>query len=82
MNGVAIPWNLLYCTFPEDDNLLDTRGWDRNEIKEMLKFASGTMDRAIILIASSSGIRQGGFDFKWGDVTPIYKIGECPDTRE
>jgi len=76
MNGVAIPWNLLYCTFPEDDNLLDTRGWDRNEIKEMLKFASGTMDRAIILIASSSGIRQGGFDFKWGDVTPIYKIGE------
>jgi len=42
----------------------------------MLKFARGAIDRAIILVASSSGIRSGGFDFTWEDINPIYRINE------
>ncbi len=76
MNNVAFSWKRIYSTFPEDDNISDTRGWTRQEIHEMLKFAKGAMDRAIILVASSSGIRTGGFELTWGDVNPIYKIGE------
>ena len=28
----------------------------------------------MILIASSSGIRLGGFNLVWDDITPIYRI--------
>lgn len=76
MNNVAFSWKRIYSTFPEKDNISDTRGWSRKEIREMLKFANGAMDRAIILVASSSGIRKGGFDLTWEDVNPIYKVGE------
>tara|TARA_Y100000590_G_scaffold154082_1_gene177037 strand:- start:5774 stop:7015 length:1242 start_codon:yes stop_codon:yes gene_type:complete len=76
MNNVAFSWKRIYTTFPENDNISDTRGWTRHEIHEMLKFASGAMDRAILLIASSSGIRSGGFELTWGDVNPIYRVGE------
>ena len=40
----------------------------------MLQHANGAVDRIIILIASSSGIRVGGFELKWEDVVPIYKV--------
>ncbi|MDH5697594.1 MAG: integrase, partial [Nitrosopumilus sp.] len=62
MNGVVISWNRVYATFPEQDNVSDSRGWTRDEIQKMLKFANGSIDRAIILVSASSGIRAGGFD--------------------
>ena len=76
MNGVVISWNRIYATFPEQDNVSDSRGWDRDEIKKMLKFANGSIDRTIVLISASSGIRAGGFDLNWQDVVPIYRVDE------
>jgi len=76
MNSVPFAWKRIYATFPELDNITNTREWKRNEIWTMLKHAGGAMDRAIILIAASSGIRLGGFRLTWEDITPIYKIGE------
>jgi len=76
MNDVTISWKRVYATFPEIDNSFTGRGWTRQEIQKMLNFANGAMDRAIILIAASSGIRSGGFDLNWEDITPIYKIGD------
>jgi hypothetical protein len=29
-----------------------------------------------VLVAASSGIRVGGFDLRWGDVKPVYKVGD------
>lgn len=74
MNDIAISWPRIYSTFPELDNISDGRGWTKDEIQKMLHFANGTMDRAIILIAASSGIRIGGFDLNWEDLYPIYKV--------
>jgi hypothetical protein len=74
MNDIAISWPRIYSTFPELENMSDGRGWTRNEIQKMINFANGAMERAIILIAASSGIRIGGFNLKWEDVYPIYKI--------
>ena len=74
MNNVAFAWKRIYSTFPEIDNVADTREWKRDEIQQMLKFANGSMDRAIILIAASSGIRSGAFKFHWEDITPIFKV--------
>lgn len=76
MNDVTISWKRIYSTFPEIDNSFYGRGWTRQEIQRMLNFANGAMDRAIILIAASSGIRSGGFDLNWEDITPIYKFGD------
>ncbi|RNJ78238.1 MAG: integrase, partial [Nitrosopumilus sp. H13] len=65
MNDIVIPWKRVYATFPEIDNVSESRGWSRDEIQKMLKFARGPMDRAIVLIAASSGMRAGGFDLDW-----------------
>ena len=74
MNGVVISWKRVYATFPEQDNVSDSRGWNRDEIQKMLKFANGSIDRAIILVSASSGIRSGGFDLNWQDLIPIYHV--------
>ena len=56
---------------PEDIQDNDSRGWVRAEIKKLLNHAD-SQDSCAILIASSSGIRLGAFDFLWGDVKPVY----------
>jgi hypothetical protein len=74
MNDVVISWKRIYATFPEIGNNSDGRGWARDEIQEMLKFAGGTLDRVLVLIAASSGIRVGGFDLNWEDIQPVYLV--------
>ena len=76
MAGVVISWKRVYATFPEQDNVSDSRGWNREEIQQMLKFANGSIDRAIILVSASSGIRAGGFDLNWQDLTPVYSVND------
>ena len=74
MNDITISWKRIYATFPENDNLSDSRGWSRKEIQKMLRFVNGPIDRAIILVAASSGMRVGGFDLDWKDLIPVYKV--------
>ncbi|MDE0267162.1 MAG: integrase [Thaumarchaeota archaeon] len=75
MNGVTMPWKRIYSTFPESDNVTESRGWTRGEIQSMLRFAKGSADRAVILVAASSGIRAGGFELlRWSDLRPIYRV--------
>lgn len=76
MNGVVISWKRVYATFPEQDNVSDSRGWNREEIQKMLKFANGSIDRAIILLCASSGIRAGGVDLNWQDLIPVYQVND------
>jgi hypothetical protein len=76
MNGVPVVWQRVYATFPEQDNNSEGRGYERKEIADLLEFAKGSMDKAIILIASSSGIREGGMSLKWQDVMPVYKVDD------
>jgi len=76
MNDVTLSWKRIHTTFPEIDNITQTREWKREEIQTMLKYANGAIDKAIVLIASSSGIRSGAFNLNWEDVIPIYKVDE------
>jgi len=71
MNEIALPWKSIDSRIPKDTNAENTRGWTRAEIKKMLSHADAS-DSCIILIASSSGIRLGGFDFTWNDIRPVY----------
>lgn len=74
MNDLAVAWKRIRATFPENDNNYQTRAWTRKEIQHLLKFTKGAIDKAIILIASSSGIRAGGFNFTWEDILPVYLV--------
>lgn len=74
MNNVSIPWKRVYATFPEEDNIHDTKGWTREEIAAMLEHTRDPMDKAMVLVLASSGVRLGGLELTWGDLTPIYLV--------
>lgn len=72
MNGIHFVWDRINSTFPELDNDNETRGYEREEIQKILNFAN-PLEKAIVLIASSSGMRRGGFAFTWDCIVPIYR---------
>ena len=72
MNGVSASWTRVYATFPEKDNVLDAKGWTRDQISAMLDQAQDQMDKVILLVLASSGVRLGGLSMTWGDLTPVY----------
>ena len=79
VNNVALPWNRIRATFPEMVTY-ETDDWTRDDIRRMLRHARGAVDRAIILVMASSGVRIGGMKLKWGHIVPIYDEGG--DLRE
>lgn len=76
MNDVSINWKRIYATYPERDNVPDSRGWTRDEIAKMMRYAHGPMERALVLVLASSGIRAGGLDLHWEDLTAVYRMGD------
>lgn len=77
MNDVPIAWKRIYCTFPERNNTdSEGRGYTRQEIQKMIGFIRGPIDKAMILVAASSGIREGGFALNWEDLIPVYQIND------
>ena len=72
MCDVTIPWKRVYATYPELDNVTESRGWSKGKIVKMLRHARDLMDRVLVL--ASSGVRAGSLDLAWGDVTPVYLI--------
>src|SRR6267143_5802549 len=68
MNDVPVAWKRISYTFPERDNTdSDGRGYTRQEIQKMIGYIRGPIDKALILVAASSGIREGGFALNWED---------------
>jgi hypothetical protein len=74
MNGVPVVWKRVYATYPEQNNNVHGRSYTREEIATCLSYSKGSIDRAIILVASSSGIREGAFGIRWNDLRPIYDL--------
>ena len=72
MNGVHFEWQRVDATFPEKKTNQDTRGYTREEISTILKFTN-PLERAVTLVASSSGMRRAGFDFTWDCIKPVYR---------
>ena len=76
MNDVMIAWKRVYATFPPEENgsAPASRGWERAEIRKMPRFCRGPVERAIILVCASSGIRIGGFPgLEWRDLEPVCR---------
>ena len=75
MNNVPVNWKYLNSTFPERDNVNETQGWTREDIRLMLDHAKCARDRALLLVLASSGVRCEGSLLRWGDLMPIYDVG-------
>jgi hypothetical protein len=75
MNRITISWKRIRCTLPEPDNSDDTREYTYSEIQKMLHH-SKLIDKVLILLAASSGIRAGAFSIKWKHLVPIYLYNE------
>ena len=73
-NDVAVNWSRVTMTYPELDNVDDSRGWTLEEIRRMLDHAKDPQKRAIILVLASSGMRVGGMQLRWGDLTPMHDV--------
>ncbi|KAF6246232.1 integrase [Nitrosopumilus sp. b3] len=75
MNRVNLAWKMIRSTFPEIDGKDDTREYTYDEIRKMLNHCK-VMDKVLVLLAASSGIRAGAFTFQWKHVIPIYLHNE------
>ena len=62
MNEIPLVWKKIDSMMPDEIRDTDSRGWIREEIKKLLTHANA-QNSCAILIASSSGIRLGAFDF-------------------
>jgi len=71
MSRVNLSWKRIRSTFPEIDGKDDTREYTYDEIHKMLNHCK-VMDKVLVLLAASSGIRAGAFSIKWKHITPIY----------
>ena len=73
-NDVSVNWKRVENTFPELDNVNETQGWTREDIRLMLDHAKNARNLALILTLASSGVRCEGVLLRWGDLTPMYKV--------
>ncbi|WP_299290190.1 integrase [Nitrosopumilus sp.] len=71
MNRVNLSWKRIRLTFPEIEGKDETREYTYDEIRKMINHCK-VMDRVLILLAASSGIRAGAFVFQWKHLIPIY----------
>jgi len=71
MSKIVISWDRVHSLYPEQEIRDETREYTYDEIRKMLSH-SRTMDKVLILLASSSGIRAGAFNFKWKHLFPVY----------
>lgn len=71
MNSITISWKRIKSTFPSDEDKDDSREYTYDELKKILDHCT-EMDKVLVLMAASSGIRAGAFTLKWSHVRPIY----------
>jgi len=74
MSRVNLSWKRIRSTFPEINGKDDTREYTYDEIHKMLNHCK-VMDKVLVLLAASSGIRAGAFSIKWKHIIPIYLHG-------
>ena len=73
-NDVSVNWKRVTNSFPELDSVNKTQGWTREDIRLMLDHTKNARNRAHILTLASSGMRVGGMQLRWGDLTPIHDV--------
>jgi len=76
LNKVSLNWERINNYLTKEETKEDTRGYTRQEIQRMLEHTKNIMDKLIILLGASSGIRAGAFVLNWKNIKPIYQHKE------
>jgi integrase len=73
VNDVILNWKKIRSYEPEDGRIVEDRGYNHTEIKQMVD-SSELRNKAIILLKSSSGIRVGAIpSLRIKDIEPVEK---------
>lgn len=68
--NVELPWKRIRRSVPKQTGH-GRRAWELPEIQKMLQTAN-IEEKPLILIAASSGIREGGMWFRWEHIFTVY----------
>jgi len=74
MNNVPMTWARIQNVVSNENDVRDkSRGYTLSEIQKIIKFCD-PMERVIVLLGASAGIRAGAFTLKWENIFPVYKV--------
>ena len=76
MVSIPIAWGKIGVMVNDENDIQDqSRGYTLDEINTICKFCD-PMERVIVILGASSGIRAGANNLNWGHVFPVYQIEE------
>lgn len=81
VNDIPFAWKKIKRGLPKGRRHAEDRAPSLEEIRRLIQYPDRRI-RAIVLVAASSGIRIGAWDYlKWKDIQPILRNGELVAAR-
>jgi hypothetical protein len=75
MVNIPIAWGKIDVMINDENDIQDqSRGYTIDELEILCKFCD-PMERLMIKLGASSGIRAGAYDLNWGHIFKVYDIG-------
>lgn len=76
MVDVPIAWGKIDVMVNDENDIQDqSRGYTEDELEIICKFCD-PMERLMVKLGASSGIRAGAYDLNWGHIFKAYQIEE------
>ena len=73
---IPIAWGKIDVMVNDENDIQDqSRGYTEDELETICKFCD-PMERLMVKLGASSGIRAGAYDLNWGHIFPVYQIDE------
>ncbi len=74
MTDVPIAWGKIDSLITDDNDVKDkSRGYELDELQKIDKFCD-PMERVMIKLGASSGVRCGAYSLKWGHIFKVYQV--------
>jgi len=74
MVDVPIAWGKIDVMVNDENDIQDqSRGYTEDELETICKFCD-PMERLMVKLGASSGIRAGAYDLNWGHIFKVYQI--------
>ncbi len=76
MTDVPIAWGKITSQITDENDIKDqSRGYTLEELQTICKFCD-PMERVMVKLGASSGIRAGAYDLKWGHILKVYQTDQ------
>lgn len=76
MTDVPIAWGKITSQITDENDIKDqSRGYTLEELQTICKFCD-PMERVMVKLGASSGIRAGAYDLKWGHILRVYQTDQ------